>query len=159
MKIALVVLLFGLNALAVDAVSTNGGVLGIDPGVYKGSGVLASQTFGVVDFDFTTTRTLGGGEIHASSTASFWSVPLATASADFRVVPRAGGVFDLVGLNAGDSGHGVCNAVACRFTAHAMSGALTLTETWTRTARGFTIDGSQDFHGAVATYSTEADLD
>lgn len=153
-------------------------VLGVKAGVYQGRGTLTSQTPGIPNLGFISRRTLGNGMITASTRAYVLSpsdlrgqiisrlvlgevltqllqMPIAEATAQLKVLNTDAVNFKLIDMKTKAlAGSGFCAGGKCTFTARVSSG-LELNETWTPTADGFLISGSQNFYGLKSVYTAE----
>lgn len=177
--------LFGILSLLISFIcglaqaASNAQVLGVGNGVYQGSGTLQSQVYPVPDLGFISQRTLGHQTITATTRAylitntdsaanqmirqavlgpllnALIQMPIAEATAQLEVVYIDSINFKLIDLKTkAPAGSGFCSEESCTFSANVSNG-LELNETWTPSANGFIISGSQNFHGLRSVYRAQ----
>lgn len=136
------------------AANLPGLVLGVEPGLYRGTGILRAKDPFVPNLRFVSERRLADGVIEAATTASLYGMEVASAKARLEVQPRGGDAFELWDLEAGKlAGEGSCDERRCSFVATVMGGRLTLKETWEAMPEGFqVVNASQNFGGIESTY-------
>jgi hypothetical protein len=130
--------------------------LGVNDGVYVGSGTLRSRSMFVPNIAYSSTRVLQNGIITARTRAALHGFQVGEAQAKLKVQMVSVNKFNMLDLNNNLAvcGSGSCNETSCTFSATVMNGSLTLNETWVATATGFNVvNASQVLYGIESFYS------
>lgn len=130
--------------------------LGVNDGVYVGTGLLKSKSMFVPNIAYSSTRVLQNGIITARTRAALHGFQVGEAQAKLKVQMIGPNKFNMLDLsnNQAVCGSGSCSETSCSFSATVMNGSLTLNETWVPTATGYNvINASQVLYGIESFYS------